>query len=162
MMLAADAPIVREFVRDSRVAHVASRSARAPFATPIWFTPYGDALWLTTGLGSRLARNIERHPEVMVLLWGEARRSRGEVLRLRAHATCHPGLPPWAVLARIALRFYVAPAALSSELRNASRWGLRTRYYAEVKGGAGHLRFTILDAELLHAESCESTVPTGT
>lgn len=151
-MLPPDAPIVREFLRDSLVAHVASRSTRAPFATPIWFTPHGDALWLTTGLGSRLARNIERHPEVVLLLWGEARRSRGEVLRVRAHATCHPGLPPWPVLARIALRFYLAPSALPSELRNMGRWGLRRSYYASVKGGPAHLRFVMIDGELLPAE----------
>ena len=49
-----------------------------------------------------------------------------------------------------------------SELRNASRWGLRRRYYAEVKGGAGHLRFEILEAELLRVESREAGLPAGT
>ncbi|HZR81996.1 MAG TPA: pyridoxamine 5'-phosphate oxidase family protein [Candidatus Binatia bacterium] len=152
-MLAPDSPIVREFLRNSLVMHIASRSARAPFVTPIWFTPHGDTLWITTGSGTRLAKNVERHPEVVLLLWGERHRSRGEVLRVRARATCHAGLPPWPVLVRIALRFYLAPGALASELRNAGRWGLRARYYAEVKGGPGHIRLVVTGAELMRTGS---------
>jgi hypothetical protein len=94
-MLPPEAPVVREFLRDSLVAHVASRSAASrPFVTPLWFTPHGGVLWVTTGYDTRLARNVARRPEVTLLGWGEARGCPGEALRLRARATRHAGLPP--------------------------------------------------------------------
>ena len=149
-MLSPDAPLVREFLRDSLVAHVASRSAAGqPFVTPLWFTPHAGELWVTTGLGSRLARNIAHQPKVTLLLWGEARGRSGEVLRLRAEATRHAGLPPWTVLLRIAARYYLAPRALASEFRNATRWLLRARYYAQIGGGPGHVRLVPLAAEVI-------------
>jgi|SRR5215472_6817253 len=151
-MLPPDAPVVRKFLHDSLVAHVASRSAAGrPFVTPLWFTPHAGVLWVTTGLGSRLARNISHQPEVTLLLWGEAGRRPDGALRLRARATCHAGLPPWAVLLRIAARYYLARGALASELGNATRWPLRARYYAQVGGGPGHVRLMPLDAEVILA-----------
>jgi len=149
-MLPPDAPVVQEFLRDSLVAHVASRSAAGrPFVTPLWCTPHAGVLWVTTGLETRLARNVARQPEVTLLLWGEARQRPGEALRLRARATRHAGLPPWAVLLRIAARYYLAPGALASELGNVTRWLLRARYYAQVDGGPGHVRLVPLDAEVV-------------
>jgi hypothetical protein len=150
-MLPPDAPVVREFLRDSLVAHVASRSAVGRrFVTPLWFTPHAGVLWVTTGLDTRLARNVSRQPEVTLLPWGEARRRPGGALRLRARASCHAGLPPWAVLLRIAAR-YLAPGALASELGNVTRWLLRARYYAQVGGGPGHVRLVPLNAEVIPA-----------
>src|SRR5262245_58722416 len=108
-------------------------------------------LWVTTGLDTGLGRNVARQPEVTLLLWGEARRRPGGALRLRARATRHAGLPPWAVLLRIAARYYLAPGALASELGNVTRWLLRARYYAQVGGGAGHVRLVPLDAEVVTA-----------
>ena len=152
-MLPHDAPVVREFLDDSLVAHVASRSAAGrPFVTPLWFTPHAGELWVTTGLRTRLARNIASHPEVTLLLWSETRPRSGEALRLRARATCHAGLPPWAVLLRIATRYYLAPGALACELGNATRWGLRMRYYAGVGGGPAHVRLVPVDAEIVPTE----------
>jgi Pyridoxamine 5'-phosphate oxidase len=149
-MLSLDAPVVQEFLRDSLVAHVASRSAAGRvFVTPLWFTPHAGVLWITTGLESRLGRNVASRPEVTLLLWGEARRRRGEALRVQARATRHAGLPPWTVLLRIAARYYLAPRALSSELRNVRRWPLRARYYAQVGGGPGHVRLVPLAAEIV-------------
>lgn len=149
-MLPPDAPVVQEFLRDSLVAHVASRSAAGrPFVTPLWFTPHGGELWVTTGLGTRLGKNVAHQPELTLLLWGEARRRPGELLRLRARATRHAGLPPWPVLLRIAARYYLAPGALASELGNVTRWVLRARYYAGIGGGPGHLRLVPLDAEIV-------------
>jgi hypothetical protein len=149
-MLAPDAPLVREFLRDSLVAHVASRSrAGHPFVTPLWFTPYAGLLWVTTGIDSRVARNIANQPTVTLLLWGETRRRPGEALRLHAAATRHAGLPPWAVLFHIAIRYYLAPGALASEFRNVARWLLRVRYYAQIGGGPGHVRLVPLSAEIV-------------
>jgi hypothetical protein len=149
-MLAPDAPLVQEFVRDSLVTHIASRSpAGRPFVTPIWFTAYEGVLWMTTGLGTRVAKNVTAHPNVTLLLWGDRHPKRSDVLRLHARATVHAGLPPWAVLYRIAMRYYLAPQALTSELRNVTRWSLRARYYAQISGGAGHVRVVPVAAETL-------------
>jgi len=147
-----DAPIVRDFLRDSLVAHVASRSAAGrPFVTPIWFTPHAGVLWMTTGLNTRLGQNIARNPEVTLLLWSEMQPRKGEALRIRAQATCHAGLPPWAVLLRIARRYYVAPGALISEFSNMTRWMLRVRYYAQVEGGPAYVCLSPLDAQVIPA-----------
>ena len=71
------------------------------------------------------------------------------MLRLRGSATCHHGLPSWAVLLRIAAKYYVAPRGLAVELRNVRRWRLRRLYYGQVKGGFGHLRVVPTAAEFL-------------
>jgi hypothetical protein len=148
MPLRAD-PAVSALLDEAMVALVATRSAAGrPFVTPLWFVVDGGALYLTTGLETRAARNIARHPVVTVLLGGE-RGGRDALLRLRGTASGHAGLPSWRVLARIAAKYYVAPAALAVELSNAAKWGLRLRYYAQVKGGAGYLRIEPSAAEIL-------------
>ena len=149
MTLAPTDPKVAAILADSMVALLATRSrAGRPFVTPIWFVVDGGVLYMTTGLETRAARNIVRHPEVTVLLGGEPPHGR-TALRLRGTATRHAGLPSWRVLARIAYKFYLSPAALAVELPNAARWRLRARYYAEVPGGAGHLRIVPSAAEIL-------------
>lgn len=42
-----------------------------------------------------------------------------------------------------------APGGLAVELSNAAKWGLRARYYAQVKGGAGYLRVVPTGGEVL-------------
>ena len=54
-----------------------------------------------------------------------------------------------AVLLRIAAKDYAAPGGLAVELSNAAKWGLRARYYAQVKGGAGYLRVVPTGGEVL-------------
>lgn len=148
-MLPPSDPAVSAFLADSMVALLATLSpAGRPFMTPIWFVVHGGILYMTTGLETRAARNVARHPEVTILLGGEGER-RDAALRIRGTATRHAGLPPWRVLARIAAKYYVAPGALAVELRNAGKWGLRARYYAQVPGGAGHLRVMPTAAEIL-------------
>jgi hypothetical protein len=71
------------------------------------------------------------------------------VLWLRGTATCYHGLPSWRVLVRVATKYYVAPGALRVELAHAGQWRLRQRYYAQVKGGVGHLRVVPTAGELL-------------
>ncbi len=149
-MLAPRDPIVVEFLRGSMVALFATVSAKGrPFATPLWFVADGGALYLTTGTGTWAARNVARNPEVALLLTGEGLARRGEALRLHGVATIRPGLPSWRVLLRIAAKYYAAPRGLAVELSNAGKWGLRARYYAQVKGGAGHLRVLPTAGEIL-------------
>jgi hypothetical protein len=128
-------PIVRGFLRDSFVARVAtqSRSGR-PALTPLWFIFQDGHLFMATGQGSLAARNTVARPEVALLLDGEAAGRSEYVLRVRGRGVVHPGLPTWSLLARIALRYYLAPSAARIELAHAPLWGLRQRYYAEGQG----------------------------
>jgi predicted pyridoxine 5'-phosphate oxidase superfamily flavin-nucleotide-binding protein len=149
-MLPPSAPVVGDFLRGSMVALVATVSARGrPFMTPLWFVVDSDMLYLTTGTATWAARNVARQPEVALLLTGERLTRPGEALRLHGKATIQAGLPPWRVLLRIAAKYYAAPAALAVELSNATKWGLRARYYAQVKGGAGYLRVVPTEGDLL-------------
>ena len=134
-------PEVRAFLRDSFIAQVATLSPKSrPFVTPLWFVVDDGALYITTGAASRAGRNVAQHAAVTLLFSGERGPSRGRHLRLRGTATCQPGLPSWRVLLRVALKYYLAPAALSAELRHAGKWRLRQRYYGQAKGGAGYIR----------------------
>jgi hypothetical protein len=148
-MLAPTDTAVTAFLADSMVCRLTTlSSAGRPFVTPIWFVVDAGTLYMTTGQQTWAARNIVRHPNVAILFGGEDAR-RDSVLRLHGTASCHAGLPPWRVLARIALKYYVAPSALAVELRHAAQWSLRARYYAQAPGGAGHLRIVPTAAEML-------------
>jgi predicted pyridoxine 5'-phosphate oxidase superfamily flavin-nucleotide-binding protein len=143
-------PVVRAFLQRSMVALVATRSANGrPFMTPLWFVIDGGALFVTTGAESHTSRNVGHHPDMVLLFSGEGMGRPGRVLRVRATATVRRGLPPWRVLLRIAAKYYASPRALLVELRNRRKWGLRSRYYAQAKGGAGHLRVVPTTAEFL-------------
>ena len=148
-MLAPTDPAVSAFLADSMVARLATVSAAGrPFVTPIWFVVDAGTLYMTTGQQTRAARNITRNPRVTLLFGGEGARQ-DVVLRLQGDASCHAGLPSWRVLARIAVKYYVAPSALAVELRHAGQWGLRARYYSQVPGSAGYLRVVPTAAEML-------------
>lgn len=150
-MLAPSDPVVVDFLRNSMVALFATVSAKGrPFVTPIWFVVDGGALYLTTGTGTWAARNVAQHSEVTLLLTGEGLARSDGALRLHGTATINSGLPPWRVLLRIAAKYYVAPSGLATELPNVTKWGLRARYYAQVKGGAGYLHLVPTGGEILH------------
>jgi hypothetical protein len=134
-------------VRRAMVVELATLSPKGrPFVTPIWFVASRDAIYVTTNPGSRAGRNVAVHPDVTLLFHA---RPGERAVRLRGRATCHEGLPPWRVLARIAAKYYVAPGGLLLELRNARRWRLRARYYREGKGGFGYVRVVPETAERL-------------
>ena len=144
------APEVGAFLRHSMVALVATRSANGrPFMTPLWFVADGGTLFVATGAESWTARNVSRHPEVALLFTGEALGRTARVLRVRGTATSQRGLPPWRVLLRIAAKYYASARALRVELRSIRKWRLRSRYYGQTKGGAGHLRIVLTTAEFL-------------
>ncbi|MFN8545087.1 MAG: pyridoxamine 5'-phosphate oxidase family protein [Candidatus Binatia bacterium] len=149
-MLPADAPVVVDFLRGSMVVLVATVSAKGrPFLTPLWFVADGGALYLATSTATWAARNVAAQPQVSLLLTGEGLARPHEALRLHGTATIQSGFPPWRVLLRIAAKYYAAPAGLAVELSNAMKWGLRARYHAQVKGGAGYLRVVPTGGELL-------------
>ena len=142
-------PAVRTVLRRSMVVEVATVSpAGHPFMTPLWFVVDRDVVYITTGPGTRVGRNLVDHPDVTLLFHDP---SLPGALRLRGRGTCYQGLPGWRVLLRILTKYYVGPRALPLELRNARKWGLRRRYYAQVKGGFGHLRVVPGAVEFLPA-----------
>jgi hypothetical protein len=144
-------PPVREFLRDSMVALVATVSPkRRPFVTPLWFVVDDGTLYMTTGTGTRAARNVTAGSAATMFFTGEHGRHGDRALRLRGTATCHAGFPPWRVLFRLAAKYYVTPRAMGAELTNAAKWRLRARYYAQVARGAGYLRMRPDLAELVH------------
>ena len=150
MLAPTDDPTVRAFLRASMVAQVATRSARGhPFVTPLWFVIDRGVLYVTTGPGTWVGRNVADNPEVVLLLGGEHGGWSGRVLRLRGTATCHRGLPSWRVLVRIAVKYYVSPGALRVELRNLRRWHLRWGYYGQLRGGVGYVRIVPTTGEVL-------------
>lgn len=132
---------VRVFLRRSLVTQVATLSPKGrPFLTPLWFVARHGVLYITTGPETWAGRNVQHHPAVTLLFSGERAGHPRQVLRLRGTATCHRGLPSWAVLLRVAAKYYLSPRALRVELRNARRWRLRTLYYGQAKGGLGYIR----------------------
>ena len=134
-------PEVLAFLRDSLVVQVATLSPkRRPFVTPLWFVVDHGALYITTGAQTRAGKNVVQNPKVVLLFSGEHAQGPPRCLRLRGTATCHRGLPSWRILLRVAAKYYLAPRALFAELRNASKWPLRQRYYGQATGGVGYLR----------------------
>jgi hypothetical protein len=137
---------VREFLATSYVARFATRSrSGAPALTPLWFVVDRGHLYAGTGQAALAVRNAKAHPEIAVVLDGEARGRRERVLCLRGRATVRDALPGWRVLARFALKYYLGGAA--SELRHARLWGLRRRYYGQ--GRAAVIDFVPASAEWL-------------
>ena len=141
---------VRAFLRASLIVQVATLSPKGrPFVTPLWFVVDRGALYITTGAESRAGKNVWQHPDVVLLFSGEDAKGPERYLRLRGTATCHRGLPSWRVLFRVLAKYYLAPRAMLSELRNARKWRLRQRYYGQATGGAGHIRVVPVAVEFL-------------
>lgn len=149
MVLPSD-PDVQAFLRGSLIVQVATLSPKGrPFVTPLWFVFDRDVLYITTGAESRAGKNVGQHPSVVLLFSGEGAKGPARHLRLRGTASCHRGLPAWRVLFRVAVKYYLAPRAIISELRNARKWRLRQRYYGQATGGAGHIRVVPVSTEFL-------------
>jgi len=144
-----DDPIVLGFIRHSFVARVATRSRSGlPGLTPLWFVVEGGSFFMGTSKAALAVRNAAANPEVAILLDGEAAGRSEYVLRVGGRARVHAGFPTWRVLARLALKYYLAPAAARVELAHASQWRLRQRYYAQ--GRAAVIEVVPEKAELLH------------
>lgn len=143
-----DDPIVLGIQDHSYVARVATRSRNGlPALTPLWFVIEGGHFFMGTAQTALAARNVIASPEVAILLDGEAAGRSEYVLRVRGRARVHEGLPTWRVLTRMALKYYLAPAAARVELAHASQWRLRQRYYAQ--GRAAVIEVVPESAELL-------------
>jgi hypothetical protein len=114
-----------------RVMILATRSEKGtPFAVPLWFVMHRGRIWTTTSASSWTVRNVVASPEVAILLGGESGHD-SERLLIRGVASALPGVPPAAVLARVAWRYYLEPRFAAVELSHIRQWGLRMRYYRQ-------------------------------
>lgn len=128
-----DDPLVGHYLGNSLVIRLATASGQGrPSLTPIWFVVMGGRLVVSTGATTVAARNVAAEPRVTVLLDGEKAGGSELVVRLRGTAEVHHGLPPYAVLARFAVKYYLFRGGLRSELGRADRWRLRQRYHAQA------------------------------
>lgn len=115
----------------SRVMILASRSHNGtPFAVPLWFVPHHGRIYATTSASSWTVRNVVASPQVAVLLGGEGRDTANRLL-VRGCARAVRGIPPPALLARIAWLYYLQPHFAAVELSHIRLWALRMRYYGQ-------------------------------
>jgi F420H(2)-dependent biliverdin reductase len=151
-------PLVGHYLAHSLVMRLATVSAQGrPSLTPIWFVKLDGRLISSTAATTVAARNVAAEPRVTVLLDGETAGRSEFVLRLRATAVIHRGLPPLGVLARFGVKYYLSPRGLRSELSHTGRWRLRTRYYAQ--SDAVWLTVEPTAAELIPVPSRHATEP---
>lgn len=115
----------------SRVMIIATRSDRGtPFAVPLWFVPHHGQVYAATAASSWTVRNVATSPQVAILLGGNGGHDSDRLLvRGRAHAV--PGMPPAAVLTRMAWRYYMSPRFAAVELSHIRLWNRRRRYYTQ-------------------------------
>ena len=124
-------PNLEAALHSSRVMVLASRSRKGtPFAVPLWFVRHHGRIYTTTSASSWTVRNVEASPQVSVLLGGEGRHHAGRLL-VPGYARTVRGMPPPAVFARIAWRYYLQPRFGVVELVHMRQWVLRTRYYRQ-------------------------------
>jgi nitroimidazol reductase NimA-like FMN-containing flavoprotein (pyridoxamine 5'-phosphate oxidase superfamily) len=129
-----DDPEVRKWIGASLVAQVATLSRKeAPALTPLWFVCDRGHLYMGTGRATLAARNIAVYPRVVLLFCAEQHGKQNRVLRITGTATCHHNVPPWRVIVRFAMKYYLNPRALRSELSHRRKWRLRQRYYAQTQ-----------------------------
>jgi hypothetical protein len=117
----------------SRVMILGTRSGKGtPFAVPLWFVMHRGRIWTTTAASSWTVRNVAASPDVAILLGGESGHDSDRLL-VRGRARAVHGMPPAAVLARIAWRYYLEPRFAAVEFRHIRQWGRRMRYYSQSK-----------------------------
>jgi hypothetical protein len=115
----------------SQVMILATRSGNGtPFAVPLWFVVHQGSIYATTAASSWTVRNVVACPQVAVLLGGDSGHDTDRML-VCGRARAVSGLPPAAVLARIAWRYYLHPRFAAVELRHMRLWGRRMHYYAQ-------------------------------
>ncbi|HEX9176195.1 MAG TPA: pyridoxamine 5'-phosphate oxidase family protein [Mycobacterium sp.] len=133
-------PKLEAAVGGSRVMILASRSQKGtPFAVPLWFVSHHGCIYATTSASSWTVRNVAASPQVALLLGGEGR-DNADGLLVRGRGRAVRGMPPPAVLARIAWLYDLQPRFAAVELSHIRLWGRRMRYYGESQ--AAHIVIT--------------------
>jgi hypothetical protein len=98
---------------------------------PLWFTTYRGSIYATTSVSSWTIRNVLAFPQVALLFGGERQHPHTQRFCVRGSAVAVPGMPPLAVVGRIAWRYYLPPSFARVELRHMALWKRRMRYYAQ-------------------------------
>lgn len=134
-------PNLQAAMRKSRVMILTSRSRLGlPLAVPLWFVVSHDGrIYATTSASSWTARNVAVCPQVAVLLGGEGRDCTDRLL-VRGDGRAVRGMPPRAVLAQIAWRYYLQPQFAAVDLSHIGLWWKRIRYYGQSQ--AAHIVVT--------------------
>jgi Pyridoxamine 5'-phosphate oxidase len=124
-------PNLEAALSTSRVMILATRSRKGtPFAVPLWFVTHQGRIWTTTAASSWTVRNVVASPEVAILLGGESGHDTDRLL-VRGRACAVTGMPPIALLARIAWRYYLEPRFAVVEFSHIRQWGRRLQYYSQ-------------------------------
>jgi Pyridoxamine 5'-phosphate oxidase len=124
-------PNLEAALSTSRVMILATHSPKGtPFAVPLWFVTHYGHIYATTAASSWTIHNVAASPQVALLLGGEDGHGGGRLL-VRGHARAVRGVPPAAVLARLAWRYYLGPQFAAVELSHTPLWGRRMRYYTQ-------------------------------
>ena len=127
-------PEVQRWIGRSMVAQLATLSRKdVPALTPLWFIYDRGHLYMATEQLTLAAHNIAAHSHVVLLLHAEQHGKQNRILRITGTATCHPNVPPWRVMLRFAMKYYLSPRGLRSELSHRRKWRLRQRYYAQAQ-----------------------------
>lgn len=126
-------PDLETALSTSHVMILATQSPKGmPFAVPLWFVTHHGHIYATTAAGSWSIRNVAASPEVALLLGGEGGSGTGRLL-VHGRARAVRGVPPAAVFARIAWRYYLEPQFAGVELIHIPLWGRRMRYYTQSR-----------------------------
>ena len=104
-----------------------------PALIPLWFVCDRSDLCMGTGRATLSARNITAHSRVVLMFHAERHGKQSRVLRITGTATCHYNVPPWRIILRLAMKYYLSPRGLYSELLHWRKWRLRQRYYAQAQ-----------------------------
>ena len=129
-----DDPEVQGFLADSMVVELATLSRKAvPSLTPIWFVCDHGRIYMGTGAATLAVRNISARAGVVLLFDAERRGKSDRILRITGHATVRRDTPTLRVLLRMAMKYFLSPGGMRSELAHFRKWGLRRRYYAQGK-----------------------------
>lgn len=123
----------QRFIDGALTVRLCTLSAnRVPLITPLWFGRDGDVIYLGTRRESFHARHVQVNPAVVLLLGDRHGRRTRRVLRVVGTARVRePDRMTRRRQARMALRYYLRPAAAVHWLSNWRRFASLRRYHAE-------------------------------
>jgi hypothetical protein len=135
------------------IARVATLTARGgPRLTPLWFTVYGDRLYMNARLQSPAVRDMLQHPEVVVLFRDRRGRPARRVLRVRGRAAIRTDRGATAMsYIKAALKYHLSPGGLSNLWRSLETIPVRAAYYGERRAESGVIEITLDSFEFLPA-----------
>lgn len=129
----ADDPVVRDVLRRSMVARVATLSGTGrPSINPLYFVQVSGKIWLGTVVWTLAARNVRADPRVSVLF--EVERDPGDrrVLRIRGRARVRTDRSAQRSYdLRVARKYLVTPGGIRNILAHVRELRLRRRYHAQ-------------------------------